>query len=157
MRNIHYIPVTGTILNLAAGSDCCSQMMTLRTESGIVNFIIGPDTLIIDQRQLRQGMRVTAFYDGNMPVPLIYPPQYRALVAAALRRDEQVLISFFDRNLLSADQSLKLNIGRNTQITTGNGQRFPCNVGNRTLFVSYTATTRSIPPQTTPERIVVLC
>ncbi|MDY3022040.1 MAG: hypothetical protein SOS50_07710 [Oliverpabstia sp.] len=67
------------------------------------------------------------------------------------------MLNYFDRNLLAGDGSLQLNIGRNTEITTLNGQSFPCSPGNRSLLVYYTATTRSIPPQTTPQRIIVLC
>lgn len=157
MAYTNYVPVTGTILNISRGNDCCSQMISLRTGNGIVNFMVGPDTQIIDSRQLRVGMQVAAFYDSSLPVPLIFPPQYRALLITALGRNELVMLNYFDRNLLASDGSLQLNIGSNTNIKTINGQNFTCSPGNRVLLVYYTATTRSIPPQTTPGRIIVLC
>lgn len=150
-------PVIGTILNMTRGNDCCSQTMSLRTEKGIVNFIIGPETYVIDNRPLRAGLRVAAYYDASLPVPLIFPPQYRAQIVAVLTRDEQIMLNEFDRNLTARDGSLQLNLARNTNIETLNGQRVTCNPGNQTLLVFYSATTRSIPPQTTPRRIVVLC
>lgn len=35
-----YVPVIGTIINISRGNDCCSQRMSLRTENGIVNFMV---------------------------------------------------------------------------------------------------------------------
>lgn len=151
------VPVTGTIFNISRGNDCCSQMISLRAEEGVVNFMITPQTQVIDNRQLRPGMRVAAFYDSSLPVPLIFPPQYRAQVITALERNDQVMLNYFDQNLLAADGSLQLNISGSTPIRTANGQNFNCNLADRTLLVYYTATTRSIPPQTAPSRIIVFC
>lgn len=69
------VPVTGMIINSTRGNDCCSQMITLQAEGGIVNFVVDPETVVVDSRQLRPGMRVAAFYDSSLPVPLIFPPQ----------------------------------------------------------------------------------
>lgn len=153
----NYEPVIGTIINMTRGNDCCSQMMSLRTENGIVNFMITSETRIIDSRPLRSGLRVAAFYDASLPVPLIFPPQYRAQIITVLSREEQVMINEFNRNLVATDNSLQLNIARNTRIETINGQTTSCNPENQTLLVYYSATTRSIPPQTTPRRIIILC
>ncbi|MCM1143543.1 MAG: hypothetical protein NC318_01350 [Blautia sp.] len=152
-----YVPVIGVILNITRGNNCCSQMMSLRTDNGIVNFAVGPDTRVIDSRPLRAGLRVAAFYDSSLPAPLIFPPQYQAQIVTVLARNQQVTLREFDRNLVARDNSLQLNIARNTRIETINGQNTTCNLGNQTLLVYYTTTTRSIPPQTTPERIVALC
>lgn len=152
-----FVPVIGTVINITGGNDCCSQRMSLRVENGIVNFIVNPETLVIDNRQLRPGMRVAAFYDSLLPVPLIFPPQYTAQIVTTLNRNEQIMLNFFDRNLVAADNALQLNVAGNTNIETANGQNFTCTPGNRTLLVYYTVTTRSLPPQTTPRKIVVLC
>lgn len=152
-----FVPVTGTILNISMRNDCCSQMMSVGTGNGIVNFIVDPMTQVIDHRRLRVGMQVAAFYDSSLPVPLIFPPQYRAQIVTLLGRNEQVMIGNFNADMLAADNSLQLNVARNTVIKTVNGQNFTCNPGNRTLLVYYTSTTRSIPPQTTPRKIIVLC
>lgn len=153
----NYVPIIGTVVSNNRGNDCCSQMVALRTEDGIVNFVISPQTQIIDSRQLRVGMRVAAFYDSSLPMPLIFPPQYRAQLITTVGRNEQVMLSKFDRNLLSEGGSLQLNIAGNTMIRTVNGQSFNCDPADRTLLVYYTAATRSIPPQTTPSRIIVFC
>lgn len=149
------VPIVGVILNIT-GSGCCNQMISLRTEDGIVNFVISSGTNVIDSRQLRPGMRVAAFYDKSLPVPLIFPPQYQAVLITALERNEQIALNYFDTELVAGDRSLELNVARSTDIQTINGQSFFCDIGNRPLLVYYTATTRSIPPQTTPRKIVVL-
>ncbi|MDO5346347.1 MAG: hypothetical protein Q4E91_11470 [Lachnospiraceae bacterium] len=152
-----FVPVIGVIVNITRGFDCCSQMISLRTEGGIVNFVIDPQTMVIECRRLRAGMRVAAFYDSSLPVPLIFPPQYRAQIIAVIGRNEQVMLNYFDRNLLAGDQSLRLNLGGNTMIQSVNGQSYTCSPGENVLMVFYSVTTRSIPPQTTPRKIVVLC
>ncbi len=152
-----FVPVTGTIRNISRGTDCCSQMLALRTGNGIVNFMVDSATMVIDSVQLWTGMRVTAFYDSSLPVPLIYPPQYRAQIVTLTGRNEQVILKRFNRNLVASDRSLQLNISDQTLVQTVNGQRFDCSPGNQDLLVYYSVTTRSIPPQTTPERIIVFC
>ncbi len=115
------IPVSGTIMNISRGGSCCSHMAALRTENGTVNFFIDSSTFVIDSVQLRAGMRITAFYDSSLPVPLIFPPQYHAQMAAVTGRNEQVSFQFFNRNLLAADRSLQLNISDQTVVQTGSG------------------------------------
>ncbi|MBC5743290.1 hypothetical protein FMM74_006830 [Lachnospiraceae bacterium MD308] len=157
MDYTNLVPVIGIIVNITRGNDCCSQMLSLRTEDGIVNFFLSMDTIVIDSRQLRQGMRVAAFYDNTLPVPLIFPPQYQAQLITQLGRNEQVMLNYFDSDLTAADNTLQLNIAGGTLIRTLNGQNITCNLGDHTLLVYYTITTRSIPPQTTPRKIIVLC
>ena len=157
MHYTNYVPIVGTILGVTREGDCCSQRMSVKTQNGIVNFIINAETAVIDSRQLRPGMRVAAFYDSSLPVPLIFPPQYMAKLVTVIGRNEQVMINQFDENLLATDNSLQLNVARNTVVRTINGQIFNCSLGNQNLLVYYTETTRSIPPQTTPRKIIVLC
>ncbi len=149
------VPIVGVVLNIT-GSGCCNQMISLRMEDGIVNFVISPETRVIDSRQLRPGMRVAAFYDKSLPIPMIFPPRYQAELIAVLGRNEQIALNYFDTELVAVDRSLQLNVARNTEIQTINGQSFFCDIGNRPLLAYYTVTTRSIPPQTTPRKIVVL-
>lgn len=151
-------PVTGIIQNISqTPGECCSQRMSLISPNGPVNFIISSNTVVIDNTRLRPGMTVTAFFDSSRPVPLIYPPQYQAELVTVSRSEETVIVNFFDRNLTARDNSLRLNVGRSTEVTTLNGQRFHCSPGENFLLVYYSVTTRSIPPQTTPRRVVVLC
>ena len=158
MPNLSFIPIVGTIRKVEnMTGDCCSKMVTLRTPEEEVNFVVSPETTVIDSIPLRAGMYVAAFYDANAPMPLIFPPRYQAVLVTRLERGESVMLSRFDDTLTSFQNTLQLNPDRTTRITTSNGQRFDCNLGNRELLVYYTNTTRSIPPQTTPRKIVVMC
>lgn len=154
----NYLSASGIIQSVSNMSeDCCNLMVSIITENGIVNMVVTPDTYVVNNFRLRRGMSVIAFYDADAPAILIFPPQFRALVIAQKSPEEMVTIQTFDDNLVSLDNSLKLNIGPQTMVTTTNGQPFTCDLGNRQLMVFYGNTTRSIPPQTTPRRVIVFC
>lgn len=154
----YYTGITGIIERIQpVRSECCNQNISLRTLNGMVNFILSPGTYVTDNTPLRTGMRITAFYDVNQPVPLIYPPQYQAAFISRTEPGENVTIAYFDSNLLSEENQLKLNISPSTRVTTANGQRFSCSIGSNLLMVYYGAATRSIPAQATPERVIVFC
>lgn len=158
MANISFLPVNGTIQSITPQrNNCCQQMVSIRNADGITNMIISPDTYVIDQTRLRPGMTVSAFYDGNAPAPLIFPPQFNASIIGRRGPNETITVDSFDNTLTASDNSLRLNISRFTEILTQNGQIYPCPIRNQTLIVFYTTTTRSIPPQTTPRKIIVLC
>lgn len=136
----------------------CYKLISIQKMDGeIVNFIVSPTTYFVDLVMVRPGDPVTGFYDANAPVPLIYPPQYQAIVMARAVPYQNVKVDFFNEALVSSDGMLKLNIAPTTQIVLENGQAFTGNPTNRYLVVVYGPTTRSIPAQTTPEQIVVLC
>ena len=152
-----YQKVIGSIQNISRGTSCCSFLMAVQTETETINFVVTRETLVIDNIRLRRGMRVAAFYDTSLPAPAIYPPQYQAELVTVLRQNQNVTLDYFDRNLVSEDNSLKLNLSPTTRISTLNGQRFSCNPGDEELLVYYTNTTFSIPAQTAPQRIIVMC
>ena len=74
------------------------------------------------------------FYDTSLPVPAIYPPQYRAEIVTVLRGEQNVMLNFFHENLVAEDNSLRLNLSPVTNIMTQNGQRFTCSPRNMELF-----------------------
>ena len=163
-RRAVYIPVSGTITQMQRmavngnGYGGCTKMITVEDENGVItNFFINPSTYVVGYETLYEGLPVTVFYNGNLPAPMIYPPQYMAAVVAVQMEGQMVAVGYFDQNLLAADQSLQLNLDANTEVVTANNQLFLGNPGGHTRVVLYNQTTRSIPPQTTPEKIVVLC
>lgn len=158
MANPTLVPVSGVIQNISPlADDCCTQRVSIFNSDGITNFIVGPESYVIQSARLRPGMSVTAFYDSNLPIPLIFPPQYQAVIIGRKNSNETIYAGYFNNNLTAEDNSLKLNIARNTEILTSNGQLYNCGLGGQLLIVYYTNTTRSIPPQTTPRRIIVMC
>ena len=73
------------------------------------------------------------------------------------QRGLQVKVDWFGWNLVSSDRSLKINPSAETVIMTQNGLPYSGSLARKNLIVFYSASTRSIPAQTTPEEIIVLC
>ena len=142
MPAMNLIPVNGIVVSITPfGDDCCEQQVSIRTTEGINNFIVGPETYVQNNVRLRPGMNVTALYDGEQAVPLIYPPQYRAVFIGRRNPGEKVYAGYFDETLTSSDGSLQLNIDTSTSVVTANGQTFQCSPGGHTLIVYYSETT----------------
>lgn len=136
----------------------CYKIFTLEdTEGNIVNFIVEPFTYVVDNVVLSAGDIVTGFYDASAPVPLIFPPQYRAVVMALDTQYRNVTVDFFDSQLINSDGTLKLNLAPYTQIVIRNAQPFTKSPANHNLVVIYGASTKSIPAQARPYKIIVLC
>lgn len=154
-----FVPVTGMVQEITGMRDCCSVMVSVLVSDGeTINLVIDKDTVVVDNRRIRRGMRIYGFYDASRPAILIYPPQYQAVAVTVLTgTNQEAALAYFDRHLIAGDHSLKLNIGRETVVETANGQIYGCDPANHVLLVFYSVTTRSIPPQTTPERVIVLC
>lgn len=136
----------------------CYKIMTVRGEGAeVARFVITPYTYFVAGFVVRPGSRVIAFYDADLPVPMIYPPQYRAVVVAQEKKAQNVAVDFFDANLVSGRGTLKLNIAPSTKVLLRNGQPFTQNPANHYLVAVYGAATRSMPAQTRPSEVVVLC
>lgn len=138
--------------------DGCTKLMTVENRDGnIVNFVVAPNTYFVDHATVTMGDMVIGFYDANVPVPMIYPPQYRAVVMAKATPYRNVKVDYFNEQLVSSDGTLKINISPYTRILLENNQIFTGDISNRNLIVVYGPTTRSIPAQTTPYKVIVMC
>ena len=136
----------------------CYKLMSLESKDmGPVNFVISPETYFVDHEVVEVGDEVTGFYDANAPAILIYPPQYPAIVMAKDTEYQNVTVDYFNNQLISSDGNLRLNIAPSTEVIMTNNQPFNRYAGNRNLIVVYGPTTMSIPAQTTPYKIIVLC
>lgn len=160
----NFIPFEGTVIEINTfetnrpRNRGCSLLVTVEDFDGnIVNFVVSPDTYVVDMITLYEGLEVIFFYDGSLPVPLIYPPRYQAAIVTERVEGVNVVAGYFNFILLNQEASLRLNIGPDTQVVTKNNQTFLGNPANKNLIVFYGATTRSIPAQTTPDRIIVMC
>lgn len=85
-------------------------LVTLQTSEGTVTVVVSSDTYVISEVRLRRGMTVAAFYDAQVPVPLIYPPQYRAVILGRKQPNETITVDYFDETLTNDDNTLKLNV-----------------------------------------------
>lgn len=138
--------------------DGCYKLISVENGAGgIANFVVSPTTYFVDQAMVAVGDRVTGYYNANAPIPLIYPPQYPALIMVKHTPSQNVKVDYFNSQLVSSDGQLKLNLSPSTQILMPNGQAFSKNIVNRNLIVIYGPATKSIPAQTTPYKIIVWC
>lgn len=135
----------------------CSQLLSLQTDHGPANAVIGPATYVLNSYPLSAGQTVTVFYDSGAPMPLIYPPRYQALAAAPLRNGQTAALDYFDENLENPAHTLRLGIAASTVAVTPNGQYFAGPLENRPLLAVYSASTKSIPAMAYPEQLVAFC
>lgn len=136
----------------------CIMYFTVEDDNGnITNFMVTPNTFVLDLEPLSTGMRCTFWYRTDAPAVLIYPPRYTAVAAARDRNGRMVNVSFYNEQLVNQERSLQLRLDDSTELRTTNNQYFLGNPANHNLMVSYTTSTRSIPAQTTPQKVYVLC
>lgn len=160
-----YSPIYGTVTSVtplmtSSADKSCTMIISIMSESlGQTNFIVTPQTYVLSQHTFNTGDSIVAFYDTKAPVPLIYPPQFTAVVLAENSDGYEAAFDYFDEDLLSSSQTLKLSLSdqSDTTIVLSNGQTFFYNPGGHFLLVTYAFTTRSIPAITTPLMIVVFC
>lgn len=135
-----------------------------------VDFILSENTIVLDGNNgdkkklddIKIGDKVTVYSDANSPSPLILPPLYQADVIALFGTEDpqsSVLVDVFNKNgdeYLSEGNKLRVVIGDDTEITDVDGNEVSAeNIDGKVLAVFYTISTRSIPPLTNPEKIVV--
>lgn len=152
------IDIVDVFMNQDKNTIGCFKLMSVEDDNkDIVNFIVFPQTYFVNYETLSIGDKATGFYDANAPVPLIFPPQYRALVMSKNHVGKNVKVSYFNNELVSSDNQLKIIPSSKTKIVLQNNQYFTQNISNRNLIVVYGPSTKSIPTQTTPYEIVVIC
>lgn len=164
VRRNSFASVRGTIVELLPSRiggrrvDPCTIFATVEDMDGnTTTFVITPSTFVVDNVTLSVGMLCTFWYRKDVPVPLIYPPQYNAVVVAQESNERMVDVSFYNSALVNEEQTLRLNVDGAVDVRTTNNQYYQGNPANNDLVVIYTTTTRSIPAQTTPKKIIVLC
>jgi len=134
-----------------------AKIIGLEDKEGMpINMIVSKDTFVVNNDKITVGARVTGYFDANAPMILIYPAQYSPKVVVVENEDYQVKVDIFNEDLISADNMLKLNISEDTEIIGQDGEDFIGELAGGKLVVIYTISTKSIPAQTTPLKIIVL-
>lgn len=162
-----FLSYTGTVKEVSE-RDGNTLFVTLESEAdGPANFVINKNTHLIDHLEIKVGQELIGFYESNRPMLLIYPPQYPVSIVAEVKDNLFVEADKFDKDLVNTDNSLKLNISEDTEIVWENGtqmnwvkaptaEELKAALSERRLVVFYDVSTRSIPAQTTPKKIIVL-
>lgn len=136
----------------------------------IINYTIMDDTLIFDQtgnkltsEDVKEGRLLTVYTGAYTPAPMIMPPQYQATIIILLDAETEETGStcadtfvMVDGMLTGTGNTLALNLTGDVEILDREGNPTQEELENKDLLVFYGASTRSIPAQTTPAKIVVL-
>ena len=113
----------------------------------------------IDKDALKKGMKISAYYHKDTAMAMSMPPQLGPDAIVVRENDNPVAIKVdkFNKELVSIDNMLKLFPSDDTIIIDEQGNKVEKeNLAGKDLMVFYTISTKSIPAQTTPEKIVVV-
>ena len=161
----NYISYSGTIREIRGeGEQSAIVVQTGDQWEDAIVFNLNQDVLLLNDStketftgSFEVGQRVTAYYPENSPMAMSMPPiaQPTVIVVNSNKRVGSIHVGYFDETLTSHDGQLKIILGANMQIVDRDGKPVTKIAGKR-LVVFYTTSTRSIPAQTTPEKIIVL-
>lgn len=162
-----YKAITGKVMDIdnfwtnSQSPSGCVKILTIKTRNeSVVNFIVEPTTYFVNCVAIRIGDIITGFYDPNVPTPMIFPPQFHALVITRYSRAQNVVLDYFDENLISSDGTLQLSISNSTRISLPNRLPFTDSIKNRDLVVifgNHSHYTTSMPIRIPAWQVIVLC
>lgn len=125
-------------------------------QGGEAHFTIDENTYFINNKEIKEGLSITGYYDATKPMIMIYPPQYTIDAVVVGDMKETVKVDLFDENLISKDNQLKIRVDKDTDVITEDGGEYKGKLNNKNLVVIYDIATKSIPAQTSPIKVVVL-
>ncbi|UPW84942.1 stalk domain-containing protein [Lysinibacillus sp. Ag94] len=155
-----FIKIAGTIESVEKRDD--STYYTVKEEDNTNVFVVNDETLVFDNTgkevKLQKGDKVTAYTYANKPMLMIYPPQYNPeVIIVETKEMGTVEVNFFNKELVNTDNTLKLNIGKETELLSLSGKKVKAeDLAEQHLLVFYTIATMSIPAQTPPSKVIVL-
>lgn len=164
---------SGNLIELS--SEDASIYITINDEKqesdyDIIKFNVSDDTYILDDKtqdfidvkELKEGMAVEALYKKDSPMTRSIPPMTNAKSVIIRNEDESnklgIKIDTFDKDFISSDNFLQLNITKDTVIVDESGKELEKeDMLNKESIVFYgPAMTMSIPGQSKAVKIIVL-
>lgn len=136
-------------------------------QNNTVNLKITDDTLVYDNlgnkkalSDLTDGTKITVFTGSYEPTPLILPVQYTANVII-INGDKEGNVNADtyladEEGYTNAANTLNIAAADDTKIVDKDEKEYKGDLDKNDLIVFYGASTKSIPAQTTPTKIVVL-
>ena len=136
-------------------------------QNNTVNLKITDDTLVYDNlgnkkalSDLTDGSKITVFTGSYEPTPLILPVQYTANVII-INGDQEGNVNADtyladEEGYTNAANTLNIAAADDTKIVDKNEKEYKGDLDKNDLIVFYGASTKSIPAQTTPTKVVVL-
>lgn len=136
-------------------------------QNNTVNLKITDDTLVYDNlgnkkalSDLTDGTKITVFTGSYEPTPLILPVQYTANVII-INGDKEGNVNADtyladEEGYTNAANTLKIAAADDTKIVDKDEKEYKGDLDKNDLIVFYGVSTKSIPAQTTPTKVVVL-
>lgn len=136
-------------------------------QNNTVNLKITDDTLVYDNlgnkkalSDLTDGSKITVFTGSYEPTPLILPVQYTANVII-INGDKEGNVNADtyladEEGYTNAANTLKIATADDTKIVDKDEKEYKGDLDKNDLIVFYGVSTKSIPAQTTPTKVVVL-
>lgn len=136
-------------------------------QNNTVNLKITDDTLVYDNlgnkkalSDLTDGTKITVFTGSYEPTPLILPVQYTANVII-INGDQEGNVNadtylVDEEGYTNAANTLNIATADDTKIVDKDEKEYKGDINKNDLIVFYDVSTKSIPAQTTPTKVVVL-
>lgn len=136
-------------------------------QNNTVNLKITDDTLVYDNlgnkkalSDLTDGTKITVFTGSYEPTPLILPVQYTANVII-INGDQEGNVNADtyladEEGYTNVANTLNIATADDTKIVDKDEKEYKGDLNKNDLIVFYGASTKSIPAQTTPTKVVVL-
>ena len=134
-----YVEITGIV------SKIDGPKIVVEYFDQVVHFNITDDIAYIDE--IEEGDLVKVYYNGNLPVIAIYPPQYTAVAVVKVDDGINVKLDKFDEELLSLDKQLRISVPEGFTKEE---------LVNKYLLIKYDIVRESMPLQTTPFLIKIV-
>ena len=136
-------------------------------QNNTVNLKITDDTLVYDNlgnkkalSDLTDGSKITVFTGSYEPTPLILPVQYTAnVIIINGDKEGNVNVDTYladEEGYTNAANTLNIAAADDTKIVDKDEKEYKGDLDKNDLIVFYGASTKSIPAQTTPTKVVVL-
>jgi len=163
--------------SIAAYFSARGEIVSIDEYDGVVNvkivdldgnetvFVLNSDTIFPFSDSFEIGDTVTGWYQTDMPMAMIYPPQHNITVfVAGAPDDANVKVGRFhsmedstDSYFIAQGGEFAFKTDENTEIALEDGTELSSDdLNNRRIIVIYNRSTRSIPEQTTAVRLIVL-
>lgn len=145
------------------------DMIHVKEGENEFDVVLTDETLILNQKgeklakeTIQKDTKISIFADGNKPMILIYPPRYTPEVVVVIDDENPTsvtvdrFVKMEDNSYLSSGRTLVMHHNAEVKTVDENGEAFTGDLEGRALAIFYTAETKSLPPQTTPELVIVL-
>ncbi|MFE8697243.1 stalk domain-containing protein [Cytobacillus sp. FJAT-53684] len=162
----NFMKFSGLITEVQKDKESITLIVENQEDSLEMHFPLSDEVLIFDSEttegiekgKLAKGLNISAYYDKNKPMVMIYPPRVTPEIIVVNGKEKgQVKISKFDDQYTSLDNELKLNIAKETILLNKQGEKIKKEaLQGKELIVFYDISTKSIPAQTTPKKIIAL-